>query len=126
MLIVLNLPLIRNLGAALLLCRTGCWQSRFLFFCCIGVYSLNNSAQRGAVHRFFGARHVFMKLDCEAGAPVARVPVGPMMETYMRRAMPAVPRRSDGVPGTAAVADVPHPVRHAACLHHPANVRKVA
>lgn len=59
-----------------------------LFFCCIGVYTLNNSAQEVLLITFFGfVGYVFVKLDCEPAPMLLGFILGPMMETYLRRAM---------------------------------------
>ena len=59
-----------------------------LFFCCIGVYSLNNSANEVLFIAVFGfVGYVFYKLDCEPAPLLLGFILGPMMEAYMRRAM---------------------------------------
>jgi TctA family transporter len=87
MLIVLNLPLI------------GIWIKlltvpyRFLFpailtFCCIGLYTLNNSSfdvYIGALFGFVG--YVFYKLGCEPAPLLLGFILGPMMEENLRRAL---------------------------------------
>src|SRR5262249_9559267 len=87
MLIVLNLPLI-GIWVRMLLVPYRLLAVAILFFCCIGVYSLNNSANEVLFIAFFGALgYVFMKLDCEPAPLLLGFLLGPMMETYMRRAM---------------------------------------
>ncbi len=87
MLVILNLPLI------------GMWIKlltvpyRFLFpaitlFCCIGVYTLNNSTFdvfMTAIFAFVG--YVFYKLSCEAAPLLLGFILGPMMEENLRRAL---------------------------------------
>jgi putative tricarboxylic transport membrane protein len=87
MLVILNLPLI------------GIWIKlltvpyRFLFpaitlFCCIGVYSLNNSTfdvYMTAIFAFIG--YVFYKLSVESAPLLLGFILGPMMEENLRRAL---------------------------------------
>ncbi len=87
MLVILNLPLI------------GIWIKlltvpyRFLFpaitlFCCIGVYSLNNSTfdvYQTAIFAFVG--YVFYKLGCEPAPLLLGFILGPLMEENLRRAL---------------------------------------
>ena len=87
MLLVLNLPLI------------GIWirlltvPYRFLFpaivaFCCIGLYTLNNSVfdvYMGALFAFVG--YLFHKLGCEPAPLLLGFILGPMMEENLRRAL---------------------------------------
>jgi len=87
MLVVLNLPLI------------GIWIKlltvpyRFLFpaitlFCCIGVYSLNNSTfdvYLTALFAFIG--YLFYKLSVEPAPLLLGFILGPMMEENLRRAL---------------------------------------
>jgi TctA family transporter len=87
MLIVLNLPLI------------GIWIKlltvpyRFLFpaitlFCCIGVYSLNNSTFDVYMTALFAVvGYLFYKLSCEPAPLLLGFILGPMMEENLRRAL---------------------------------------
>jgi TctA family transporter len=87
MLVVLNLPLI------------GIWIKlltvpyRFLFpaimvFCCIGLYSLNNSPFDVFIGAFFALiGYVFYKLGCEPAPLLLGFILGPMMEESLRRAL---------------------------------------
>jgi TctA family transporter len=87
MLIVLNLPLI------------GIWIKlltvpyRFLFpaitlFCCIGVYSLNNSTFDVYLTAIFAVvGYFFWKLGCEPAPLLLGFILGPMMEENLRRAL---------------------------------------
>jgi putative tricarboxylic transport membrane protein len=87
MLIVLNLPLI------------GMWIKlltvpyRFLFpailtFCCIGLYTLNNSSFDVYIAVIFGLiGYLFYKLGCEPAPLLLGFILGPMMEENLRRAL---------------------------------------
>ncbi len=87
MLIILNLPLI------------GIWIKlltvpyRFLFpaimvFCCIGLYTLNNSTFDVYIGALFGlVGYVFYKLHCEPAPLLLGFILGPMMEENLRRAL---------------------------------------
>jgi len=87
MLIVLNLPMI-GLWVRLLLVPYRLLAIAVLFFCCIGVYSLNNSANEVLFIAAFGLLgYLFIKLDCEPAPLLLGFILGPMMEVYMRRAM---------------------------------------
>ena len=87
MLVVLNLPLI-GIWVRLLLVPYRLLAIAILFFCCIGVYSLNNSANEVLIIAAFGLfGYLLMKLDCEPAPLLLGFLLGPMMEVYMRRAM---------------------------------------
>jgi len=87
MLVILNLPLI------------GIWIKlltvpyRFLFpaitlFCCIGVYTLNNSTFDVYLTALFAlVGYGFYKLSCEAAPLLLGFILGPMMEENLRRAL---------------------------------------
>ncbi len=87
MLVILNLPLI------------GIWIKlltvpyRFLFpaitlFCCIGVYTLNNSTFDVYMTALFALiGYLFYKLKCEAAPLLLGFILGPMMEENLRRAL---------------------------------------
>jgi putative tricarboxylic transport membrane protein len=87
MLVILNLPLI------------GIWIKlltvpyRFLFpaimsFCCIGLYTLNNSSFDVYMATIFGlVGYVFYKLGCEPAPLLLGFILGPMMEENLRRAL---------------------------------------
>jgi TctA family transporter len=87
MLVILNLPLI------------GIWIKlltvpyRFLFpaimvFCCIGLYTLNNSAFDVYIGAFFAlVGYLFYKLGCEPAPLLLGFILGPMMEENLRRAL---------------------------------------
>jgi putative tricarboxylic transport membrane protein len=87
MLIILNLPLI-GIWVRMLLVPYRLLAIAIMFFCAIGVYSLNNSANEVLFICFFGVvGYVLMKLDCEPAPLLLGFLLGPMMEVYMRRAM---------------------------------------
>ena len=87
MLVVINLPLI---GIWVRLLRV---PYRYLFpailvFCCIGVYSLNNSAIEVVIMVIFGLLgYVFSKTGCEGAPFLLGFILGPLMEENLRRAM---------------------------------------
>jgi TctA family transporter len=87
MLLVINLPLI-GIWVKLL-----CIPYRFLFpsillFCCIGVYSLNNSVVEVGFSVFFGILgYLFRKFDCEPAPMLLGFVLGPMLEENFRRAL---------------------------------------
>jgi TctA family transporter len=87
MLVVFNLPLV-GIWVRMLTVPYRLLSIAILFFCCIGVYSLNNSADEVLLIAFFGlVGYLFHKLDCEAAPMLLGFILGPMMETYLRRAM---------------------------------------
>jgi len=58
------------------------------FFCCIGVYSLNNLYSEVFFMAFFGVLgYAFIRLGCEPAPLLLGYLLGPLMEVYMRRAM---------------------------------------
>jgi TctA family transporter len=87
MLIVLNLPLI-GIWVKMLLVPYRLLAIAILFFCCIGVYSLNNLWSEVLFMALFGALvYVFIRLGCEPAPLLLGYLLGPLMEVYMRRAM---------------------------------------
>jgi TctA family transporter len=87
MLIVLNLPLI-GIWVALLRVPYNVLFPAIIAFCCIGVYSVNNSAF--AVYEITAAGlagYVLSKLDCEMPPFILGFILGPMLEEHLRRAM---------------------------------------
>lgn len=87
MLVVLNLPLI-GIWVRMLLVPYRLLAIAILFFCCIGVYSLNNSANEVLIIAFFGVfGYLMTKLGCEPAPLLMGFLLGPLMEVYMRRAM---------------------------------------
>jgi TctA family transporter len=87
MLLILNLPLI---GVWVQLLRV---PYRVLFptiiaFCCIGVYSVNNSTVAVyEVTAFALVGYLLLKLDCEPAPFVLGFILGPMLEEHLRRAL---------------------------------------
>ncbi|MSP89881.1 MAG: tripartite tricarboxylate transporter permease [Alphaproteobacteria bacterium] len=87
MLVIINLPLI-GLWVKLLQVPYRLLYLAILMFCCIGVYSLNNSAFEVALTALFGlVGYVFIKFGCEPAPLLLGFILGPMMEENLRRAM---------------------------------------
>jgi TctA family transporter len=87
MLIVLNLPLI-GIWVKMLLVPYRLLSIAILFFCCIGVYSLNNLNTEVHFMAFFSVLgFIFVRLGCEPAPLLLGYLLGPLMEVYMRRAM---------------------------------------
>jgi TctA family transporter len=87
LLVILNLPLI-GIWVKLLSVPYRLLYPAILLFCCIGVYSLNNSVIDVALALFFGLLgYLFIKLDCEPAPLLLGFVLGPMMEDNLRRAM---------------------------------------
>jgi TctA family transporter len=87
MLVVLNLPLI-GMWIKLLTVPYRLLYPAILTFCCIGVYSVNNSSfdiYMMAVFAVLG--YVWVKLECEPAPLILGFILGPMMEENLRRAM---------------------------------------
>ena len=87
MLVVLNLPLI-GMWIKLLTVPYRLLYPAILIFCCIGVYSVNNSSfdiYMMAVFAVLG--YVWVKLECEPAPLILGFILGPMMEENLRRAM---------------------------------------
>jgi TctA family transporter len=86
-LVLLNLPLI-GIWVKLLSVPYRLLYPAILLFCCIGVYSLNNSAMDVGLALLFGLLgYLFIKLDCEPAPLLIALVLGPMMEENLRRAM---------------------------------------
>jgi putative tricarboxylic transport membrane protein len=87
MLVILNLPLI-GIWIKLLKVPYRLLYPAILTFCCIGVYSLNNSNFDVLMTALFGfIGYVFVKLECEPAPLLLGFILGPMMEENLRRAM---------------------------------------
>ena len=87
MLVILNLPLI-GMWIKLLTVPYRLLYPAILTFCCIGVYSVNNSSfdiYMMAVFAVLG--YVWVKLECEPAPLILGFILGPMMEENLRRAM---------------------------------------
>jgi TctA family transporter len=87
MLVVLNLPLI-GIWVKLLQVPYRLLYPAILLFCCIGVYSINNSVFDVFMTAGFGVLGwIFVKLECEPAPLLLGFILGPMMEENLRRAM---------------------------------------
>ena len=87
MLVVINLPLI-HIWVALLKVPYRLFFPAILVFCCIGVYSLNNSAFEVGLLLLFGiVGYGFLKWGCEPAPLLLAFVLGPLMEENLRRAM---------------------------------------
>jgi putative tricarboxylic transport membrane protein len=87
LLVVLNLPLIR-IWIMLLTVPYRLLFPAILVLCCIGIYSLNNSATEVGLAVGFGLLgYVFIKLGCEPAPLLLAMVLGPMMEDELRRGM---------------------------------------
>ena len=87
MLVILNLPLI-GIWLKLLAVPYRLLYPAILVFCCIGVYSINNTAVDVYLTAFFGLLgYVLVKLECEPAPLLLGLILGPMMEENLRRAM---------------------------------------
>ena len=87
MLLILNLPLI-GLWVKMISVPYHLLYPMILVFCCIGVFSLNNSGFDVYLMTFFGfLGYVFKKLDCEPAPMLLGFILGPMMEEFLRRAL---------------------------------------
>jgi putative tricarboxylic transport membrane protein len=87
MLVVINLPLV-GLWVRLLRVPYRHLFPMIIIFCCIGVYSLNNSAFDVTVTGIFGlVGYWLVKHDFEPAPMLLGFVLGPLMEENMRRAM---------------------------------------
>ncbi|QDF97026.1 hypothetical protein CJ010_11070 [Azoarcus sp. DD4] len=87
MLLLLNLPLI-GVWVRLLSVPYRMLYPAILLFCCIGVYSVNNSLFDVVLAVAFGLLgYLFIKLRCEPAPLLLGFVLGPMMEENLRRAM---------------------------------------
>ena len=95
-LVVINLPLL-PIWVSLLRVPYKLFYPPILVFCCIGVYSLNNSVTEVFFLVLFGFLGYFLlKWDCEPAPLLLAFVLGPMLEENFRRAM----RLSRGDPST--------------------------
>ena len=86
-LVILNLPLI-GLWVRMIMVPYQLLYPAILVFCCIGVFSLNNSEFDIYLMGLFGLLgYVFVKLGCEPAPMLLAFILGPLMEEYLRRAM---------------------------------------
>jgi putative tricarboxylic transport membrane protein len=87
MLIIINLPLI-GIWVRLLRVPYRVLFPAILLFCCIGVYSINNSAFEVGLTALFGLLgYFFLKAGCEPAPLLLGFVLGPMMEENLRRAL---------------------------------------
>jgi TctA family transporter len=87
MLVILNLPLV-GLWAQILRVPYKALFPSILMFCCIGVYSVQNSAFSVLLLCALGAMgYVFNKLRCEPAPLALGFVLGPMLEEHFRRAL---------------------------------------
>ena len=87
LLVILNLPLI-GIWIKLLTVPYRLLFPAIVVLCCIGIYSLNNSATEVALAVGFGLLgYVFIKLGCEPAPLLLAMVLGPMMEDELRRGM---------------------------------------
>ncbi|HWU85600.1 MAG TPA: tripartite tricarboxylate transporter permease [Rhodocyclaceae bacterium] len=86
-LVILNLPLI-GLWVRMVMVPYPLLYPAILVFCCIGVFSLNNSAFDIYLMAIFGVMgYIFAKLRCEPAPMLLGFILGPLMEEYLRRAL---------------------------------------
>jgi TctA family transporter len=87
MLVILNLPLV-GLWVKLLKVPYRVLYPAILVFCCIGVYSTQNSTFDLLLAAGFGfLGYLFRKFDCEPAPLMLGFVLGPMLEEHFRRAM---------------------------------------
>jgi TctA family transporter len=86
-LVLLNMPLI-GLWVRLLQVPYQLLYPAILVFCCIGIYSVNQSAVEVAFAVGFGLLgYLFIKLHCEPAPLLLGFVLGPLMEENLRRAL---------------------------------------
>jgi TctA family transporter len=86
-LVILNLPMI-GMWVKLVSVPYQFLYPAILVFCCIGVFSLNNTEFDVFMMAIFGAAgYIFVKLGCEPAPMLLAFILGPLMEEYMRRAL---------------------------------------
>jgi putative tricarboxylic transport membrane protein len=87
MLVILNLPLI-GIWIKLLTVPYRFLYPAIMVFCCIGLYTLNNSNFDVFAAALFGiVGYIFFKLGCEPAPLLLGFILGPMMEENLRRAL---------------------------------------
>jgi len=87
MLVVINLPMI-GIWVRLLAVPYRLLFPAIMLFCCIGVYSLNNSVFEVGLTAMFGlVGYFFLKVGCEPAPLLLGFILGPMMEENLRRAL---------------------------------------
>ena len=86
-LVILNLPLV-GIWAKLLTVPYRFLYPAILLICCIGVYSINNSALDVLIATFFGlVGYLLYRLQCEPAPLLLGFILGPLIEENMRRAL---------------------------------------
>ncbi|MFM9849299.1 MAG: tripartite tricarboxylate transporter permease [Hyphomicrobiaceae bacterium] len=87
MLVIINLPLI-GIWVRLLSIPYRLLFPAILLFCCIGVYTLNNSVFEVGLTALFGLLgYFFLRCGCEPAPLLLGFILGPMMEENLRRAL---------------------------------------
>jgi len=87
LLVILNLPLV-GIWVSLLKVPYRWLFPSIIMFCCIGNYSVNNSAVDVYLCALVGViGYVLAKLECEPAPLILGYVFGPLMEEYLRRAM---------------------------------------
>ena len=87
MLVIINLPLI-GLWVSLLRVPYRLLYPSIIVFCCIGIYSINNSSTDVVIAALFGIfGYWLVKHDFEPAPLVLAFVLGPLMEENLRRAM---------------------------------------
>jgi len=87
MLIVINLPLV-GVWVSLLRMPYRLLYPSIIVFCCIGIYSINNSPTDVVISAIFGLfGYWLVKHDFEPAPLVLAFVLGPLMEENLRRAM---------------------------------------
>lgn len=87
MLVIINLPLI-GLWIKLLSIPYRLLFPAIILFCCVGVYSVNNSSFDVLLTAGFGiVGYLFIRLGCEPAPLALGFVLGPLMEENLRRAM---------------------------------------
>jgi putative tricarboxylic transport membrane protein len=87
MLVVINLPLV-GVWVSLLRVPYRLLYPSIIVFCCIGIYSINNSPTDVVIAAIFGLfGYWLVKHDFEPAPLVLAFVLGPLMEENLRRAM---------------------------------------
>ena len=87
MLVILNLPLV-GIWARMLTVPYRYLYPAVLIICCIGVYSVNNSALDILIATFFGfVGYLLYRLRCEPAPLLLGFILGPLIEENLRRAL---------------------------------------
>jgi putative tricarboxylic transport membrane protein len=87
MLVVINLPLV-GVWVSLLRVPYRLLYPSIIVFCCIGIYSINNSPTDVVISALFGViGYLLIKYDFEPAPMLLGFVLGPLMEENLRRAM---------------------------------------